>query len=1105
MSQDPQEELRTLRRLLEEEQQRREDAERRREDAERRLEEEQQRREEEQQRREDTERQRRDVEAVNFSLREELNEKALVQLDQDLNGYLQCVHGLNFSLGRLVPTLPRSRPQTLSEGEKSKATTSGRTSIVGKYYPHKMRTWTDFDDICRQSFARIQAVLGYQQVFPSVTNMRAMAQEIEDELPHEFLGSESFLNEMKTSQFIHKTLQIPVRRILNEYLKASGQQKKVFFDNYTSRWGQRSMQTSVLSGDGEESGIQVAARPLPKTQPDCYVLATDTMALPGDMNDSDDDDDGDANEFSEEFRGSGAVYDVRRISLAEHKALYRLRAATMSRYVDGSIPEDYMVQLARIASKQATGDEQEEVARRAEKGVPGQVFYARALTQAFHYMVSSGVEFGYIATGETLSFLRVPAEDPTTLLYHACLFPQYVSTPGSTENDGQLSDDERGCLAVSMLSAITLMALETTPSQARERGFNLSQLTRFPELPASSTAASSPGGSSVSRKRRRGEDNDQDNTDNESYGDDDDGPSTSSNMDMSTGRRHQRTSPLKKQWNTSDADSGGPAQTHTHAGMKRERGEHRVVWVKQRAKPGLRRWDVNGRRPERPTLPSQRDPSTFRPIRPFCTQGCLRGLVHGEEMDPVCPNVLLHMQAARRDSGSLPASVEHALTLDELRELVQLQLLSNAEQDCSCMLERGLVGAIGCLFKITVTGYGYTFVAKGVESLNSYRLLREVRVYKRLAEQQGVTIPVCLGIVPLLLPYPMTNGALITHMLLMSYAGLGLHSRRAQRLAEMGHVDLEHEEERTLRELEAVGLVDRDHISNGNLTWSHELQRVMKIDFDHALSLLRFASHEHFPPLPPMDKDAKAVIVGISGCSSSGKTTLARVLRDIFPQTFILHEDDFYREEDELPIRHGVRDWDCIEAISVKDMEAALAYIHAHGIFPPFINSKEDQNSIGTCPIPPDRIAAAKARVVAWLSTPTGASFVASNKRICLLDGFLLFTPSMSAVMSLLQVKLFLLVSRAKATQRREARDGYVTLEGFWKDPPGYVEKIVWPNYVESHSWMFRDGNVEGPVDEAVVLREGIKVQSDKGLDVELAHTLDWAVSEIINHLEAAM
>lgn len=43
----------------------------------------------------------------------------------------------------------------------------------------------------------------------------------------------------------------------------------------------------------------------------------------------------------------------------------------------------------------------------------------------------------------------------------------------------------------------------------------------------------------------------------------------------------------------------------------------------------------------------------------------------------------------------------------------------------------------------------------------------------------------------------------------------------------------------------------------------------------------------------------RCIVVGISGASSSGKTTLARLLRDIFPSTFILHEDDFYKVESE--------------------------------------------------------------------------------------------------------------------------------------------------------------------------------------------------------------
>lgn len=47
------------------------------------------------------------------------------------------------------------------------------------------------------------------------------------------------------------------------------------------------------------------------------------------------------------------------------------------------------------------------------------------------------------------------------------------------------------------------------------------------------------------------------------------------------------------------------------------------------------------------------------------------------------------------------------------------------------------------------------------------------------------------------------------------------------------------------------------------------------------------------------DSGKKALVVGVSGASSSGKTTLSKLLRDIFPNTFILHEDDFYKEEKE--------------------------------------------------------------------------------------------------------------------------------------------------------------------------------------------------------------
>lgn len=307
-------------------------------------------------------------------------------------------------------------------------------------------------------------------------------------------------------------------------------------------------------------------------------------------------------------------------------------------------------------------------------------------------------------------------------------------------------------------------------------------------------------------------------------------------------------------------------------------------------------------------------------------------------------------------------------------------------------------------------------------------------------------------------------------------------------------------------------------------------------------------------------EDRKAVVIGISGCSSSGKTTLARLLRDIFPNTFILHEDDFYKNDKDIPISvDGLADWDCAEAISLPDMEQALVHIRTHGVLPvsrnshlscrtdhggsrrqasrhtpplsttsspppsfpppqrtspltsppsppqPDLFSKEDQNSVGACPVPDATIEAQKAKVQAWLQPgQPGSKLVGNNTlRICFFDGFLLYSEATRASMEQIDVCLFLRVSHAKATQRREARDGYVTLEGFWKDPPGYVDKIVWPNYVEAHKWLFDNGDVEGPPNKATLEANGILTQLDKGIDVDMATTLEWAVDTLIHELEA--
>jgi nicotinamide/nicotinate riboside kinase len=106
----------------------------------------------------------------------------------------------------------------------------------------------------------------------------------------------------------------------------------------------------------------------------------------------------------------------------------------------------------------------------------------------------------------------------------------------------------------------------------------------------------------------------------------------------------------------------------------------------------------------------------------------------------------------------------------------------------------------------------------------------------------------------------------------------------------------------------------------------------------------------------------------------------------------------------------------------------------------------------------------------------------------------------MQAVQPHLDIRLFLRTTEAKALARRAARSGYVTLEGFWEDPPGYVEKIVWPNYVRDHAFLFRGGDVEGEVDGEVARERGIHYMQ-AGEEADMSKVLEWAVGVLMRDL----
>lgn len=279
-------------------------------------------------------------------------------------------------------------------------------------------------------------------------------------------------------------------------------------------------------------------------------------------------------------------------------------------------------------------------------------------------------------------------------------------------------------------------------------------------------------------------------------------------------------------------------------------------------------------------------------------------------------------------------------------------------------------------------------------------------------------------------------------------------------------------------------------------------------------------------------QERKATIIGISGCSSSGKTTLSRLLRDIFPHTAILHEDDFYKAEKEsvspslpfpppshppcpisthpylnltstpfrppnsLPLSpSGHLDWDSAASLDLPALVAALDHIHAHGALPPTLVSKEDQNPTPPTPVSACTIARLRGVVGDWLASPLRHPRITRTHPLILLDGFLLYAPPVTCLLPRLDMRLFLTASHDDVVRRREGRGGYVTAEGWWADPAGYVEEVMWGNYVRDHGFMFVGGDVGAGVDEVVCAGLGVRA-APGGVGIE--GVLEWAVGVVM-------
>lgn len=158
-----------------------------------------------------------------------------------------------------------------------------------------------------------------------------------------------------------------------------------------------------------------------------------------------------------------------------------------------------------------------------------------------------------------------------------------------------------------------------------------------------------------------------------------------------------------------------------------------------------------------------------------------------------------------------------------------------------------------------------------------------------------------------------------------------------------------------------------------------------------------------------------------------------------------------------------------------------------------FDNGNEDDGVHGAVKgIPSEALERVKSDLQNWIG------HVLRGRQLVIVDGFLLFGKSIPAsFQNLFDIKILLRARYEDAKRRREKRNGYVTLEGFWEDPEGYFDEIVWPNYVAEYGEWIEEG--EGDDGGKKGGKGGVRL-SDPGWGLE--ECLEWVVVVLRGEIE---
>ncbi len=250
----------------------------------------------------------------------------------------------------------------------------------------------------------------------------------------------------------------------------------------------------------------------------------------------------------------------------------------------------------------------------------------------------------------------------------------------------------------------------------------------------------------------------------------------------------------------------------------------------------------------------------------------------------------------------------------------------------------------------------------------------------------------------------------------------------------------------------------------------------------------------------------RVVVVGVGGCSSSGKTTVAERLALLFPNSFVLHQDDFYKPDSEIPFdkERGEYDWDCPDAIDFEKFKQSIELLKAGKSLPSDFKSIEEGELQANYKEEDEMFtglglflfqSTIKLNIITQLKLDSDSNL--DDLKFIFIDGFMLYHDQ--EIINLLDVSIFLHAYYKELKSRRENRKGYTTVEGYWVDPPGYFDKMVWPGYATTHKHLFINENINGNVNKKIL--EELGIRTFRSVEGHLRDTLFRIAQYIVGRL----